>query len=404
MNESNTNSNAELSAGSAPGVPQTRILMVDDDPMLRNLIKLRLKRRGYIVHEACDGQQALTEFTQCLPDIVLMDANMPGMDGFEATYAIKQLPEASHTPIIMVSGLEDDESVDRAFSVGAVEYITKPICWPLLIHRLANICAAMQTREEILQAKLNADRANQSKSEFLANMSHELRTPMHAILSFAGMGKEKVFDAPPEKLQQYFSRISESGQRLLALLNDLLDLSKLEAGAVRCQFKSHSVSKIVDTVLQEMSGLIKDKGVNIVHESADVPATAVCDAEKIMQVVRNLLSNAVKFTPAGKTICLQYSKSTLPAADSARRVEALVFRVIDEGIGIPEDELSSVFDKFVQSSKTKTGAGGTGLGLAICREIIERHDGSIVARNNDHGGATFEFKIPVDALSGRKAA
>ena len=255
-----------------------------------------------------------------------------------------------------------------------------------------------------MQAKLNADRANQSKSEFLANMSHELRTPMHAILSFASMGQEKVFDANPEKLQQYFSRISESGQRLLALLNDLLDLSKLEAGAVQCHFKQHNLGNIVNAVLQEMSALIQKKGVRIVHDPAQIDLRAVCDAEKIMQVVRNLLSNAVKFTPAGKSIFLQYCSATLPATESARTVSALALRVIDQGIGIPEDELSSVFDKFVQSSKTKTGAGGTGLGLAICREIIERHEGIIVALNNEYGGATFEFKIPVDALSGRKAA
>ncbi len=394
----------ELTSSNTPSGPQSRILVVDDDPMLRNLIKLRLKRRGYVVHEADDGEQAVSVFKQCLPEVVLMDANMPGVDGFTATRAIKSLPEAKNIPIIMVSGLEDDESVDRAFSVGAVEYITKPICWPLLIHRLANICAATQAKQEIMQAKLNADRANQSKSEFLANMSHELRTPMHAILSFASMGEEKVFDAKPEKLQQYFSRISESGQRLLALLNDLLDLSKLEAGAVQCHFKPNNVVKIVDTVLQEMSALIKDKKVTVIHDNEEVDARAVCDSEKIMQVVRNLLSNAIKFTPAGRRIFLQYSPSTVPAAKSTRQIPALALRVIDQGIGIPEDELSSVFDKFVQSSKTKTGAGGTGLGLAICREIIDRHEGIISASNNEYGGATFEIKIPVDALFGRKAA
>ena len=120
-------SRGEQTAAYPPNSQASRILVVDDDPMLRNLIQLRLKRRGYIVYQASDGEQALTEFRQCLPEIVLMDANMPGMDGFAATQAIKKLPEAKHTPIIMVSGLEDDESVDQAFSVGAVEYITKPI-------------------------------------------------------------------------------------------------------------------------------------------------------------------------------------------------------------------------------------------------------------------------------------
>lgn len=387
---------------------KTRILVVDDDPMLRNLIQVRLKRQGYMVCEASDGQQAIRIFQDRTPDIVLMDASMPGTDGFDATEAIKTLPEAQNTPIIMVSGLEDDESVDRAFSVGAVEYITKPICWPLLIHRLANICAAMQTREEIIQAKLNADRANQFKSEFLANMSHELRTPMHAILSFANMGLETALNAEPEKLTRYFSRIVDSGDRLLMLLNDLLDLSKLESGALQCTFKQNDLQRIVYAVLQEMSGIIKDKGVRVVHKDPEESSCAVCDAEKIMQVVRNLLSNAVKFTPSGKQIFLQYSQSTLPGAGLSDKdgsgIPALVFRVIDQGVGIPEDELSFVFDKFVQSSKTKTGAGGTGLGLAICKEIIDRHEGVIYAINNHMGGATFEFRIPVSALAEQKVA
>lgn len=381
-----------------------RILVVDDDPILRNLIQLRLSRQGYTVFEAFNGEQALAAFKRSTPEIVLMDANMPGMDGFAATAAIKAMPQAQNTPIIMVSGLEDDESVERAFSAGAAEYITKPICWPLLVHRLANICGAMQVKQDIIQAKLNADRANQSKSEFLANMSHELRTPMHAILSFAAMGEEKTFSAKPEKLQQYFSRISDSGRRLLALLNDLLDLSKLESGVVDCHFQQYDVTKIVNAVLQEMSGLLAQKALNIVHEMLDEDLEAECDSEKILQVVRNLLSNAVKFTPSGKQIILQYFHSTLSAAQSAQAVPALGLRVIDQGIGIPEDELSSVFDKFVQSSKTKTGAGGTGLGLAICKEIIDRHQGVIYACNNEYGGATFEFKIPVQALCARKVA
>jgi signal transduction histidine kinase len=381
-----------------------RLLVVDDDPSLRNLIRLRLMQQGYIVHEALNGEQAIAAFKRSVPEIVLMDASMPGMDGFAATTALKKLPQAQNTPIIMVSGLEDDESVERAFSAGAAEYITKPICWPLLQHRLANICNAMQARQDIIQAKLNADRANQSKSEFLANMSHELRTPMHAILSFAAMGEEKAFDAKPEKLKQYFCRISDSGRRLLALLNDLLDLSKLESGVVEYQFNKHNVVKIVNVVLQEMSVLITQKAVTVVHDVPEECADAECDSEQILQVVRNLLSNAVKFTPAGRQVFLEYFHSTLTVAHVANPVPALGLRVIDQGIGIPEDELSSVFDKFVQSSKTKTGAGGTGLGLAICKEIIDRHQGAVYATANEYGGATFEFKIPVRVLRERKVA
>lgn len=373
---------------------QAQILIVDDDATLRTLIRTRLLKHGYTVIEAKDGYEAISVFSDSLPDIVLMDANMPEMDGFEATRELKKMPEAKDTPILMVSGLEDDESVDRAFSLGATEYITKPICWPLLTHRLANICTAMSHQASILKAKADADRANQCKSEFLDNMSHELRTPMHAILSFAAMGVGKVQSAERGKLSRYFSRIEQSGKRLLNLLNDLLDLSKLESRAIDCDIKKGDMQQVVDTVVIEMSGLVTDRGVKLVVQAPEVPTDAMFDSERMMQVVRNLVGNAVKFTPEGKVITLSYGKAMIAANDEHEEKTALLFTVADQGVGIPDQELEDVFNKFVQSSKTKTGAGGTGLGLSISREIIIQHGGAIVAKNNSDGGASFYLTLP----------
>ena len=374
------------------------VLVVDDDSMLRTLIRVKLSKSGYSVLEAEQGQQAIEMFNQEQPDIVLMDANMPGMNGFEATAAIKQTEKGTNIPILMVSGLEDDESVDRAFSVGATEYITKPICWPLLIHRLANICAAITTETKIIQAKLDADRANQSKSEFLANMSHELRTPMHAILSFASMGLEKYQTAPAEKLNRYFSRIDESGNRLLLLLNDLLDLSKLESGAMGMNIASHDMAETVEMVRAELSGLISARKIQLVIQTPTVVTSAEFDCDKIFQVIRNLLSNAIKFTSEGKSIFVEFSDTHIE--DDQINVDALKLSVVDQGVGIPDNELVQVFDKFVQSSKTKTGAGGTGLGLAISKQIIECHNGQIYAKNNEYGGVSFHFVIPREQKQG----
>jgi len=368
------------------------VLVVDDDSMLRTLIRVKLSKSGYVVIEAEQGRQGIEMFIQEKPDIVLMDANMPGMDGFEATFSIKQTEKGKHTPILMVSGLEDDESVERAFGVGATEYITKPICWPLLIHRLTNICAAITAETRIIRAKHDADRANQSKSEFLANMSHELRTPMHAILSFASMGLNKTPNASAEKLNRYFSRIDESGNRLLLLLNDLLDLSKLEANAMDINIAAHDMVQTVEMVGAELSGLINERKIHFLIKTSLLAAVAEFDRDKIFQVIRNLLSNAIKFTPEGKSIFVEFSETciTVDQVD----IEALKTSVIDQGLGIPGNELVRVFDKFVQSSKTKTGAGGSGLGLAISKQIIECHDGRIYAENNENGGASFHFIIP----------
>jgi signal transduction histidine kinase len=293
----------------------------------------------------------------------------------------------------MVSGLEDDESVDNAFSAGATEYITKPICWPLLMHRLQNICAALQAESNLIRAKQAADKANRSKTEFLANMSHELRTPMHAILSFASMGGEKVGQAPEEKLQRYFSRIEESGKRLLVMLNDLLDLSKLEAGKMNFIVAEGDLSSIVDKVVGEFQALLNEYQLRLLIEPPAVSTNACFDADRMFQVVSNLISNAVKFSSHNGVITVTFNDDTLVQPDG-REIEALRLSVSDQGIGIPQDELESVFDKFVQSSETNTGAGGTGLGLAICKQIIEQHGGRIYAENNDDVGTSFHLIVP----------
>jgi len=250
--------------------------------------------------------------------------------------------------------------------------------------------------EGLIHAKEAAERANRAKSEFLANMSHELRTPMHAILSFARLGQDK--SGGDERLRGYFERIRSGGDRLLVLLNDLLDLSKLEAGRMVLEARRHDLAFIVREVAAELEPLAVARRLRVALP--DQSAGACIDGPRFAQVVRNLLANAIKFTPEGRGIAVALAPACLPAGRRATdhgELAAVALTVRDEGIGIPEAELERVFDKFVQSSKTKSGAGGTGLGLAICREIVEAHGGTIVAGNAPGGGAVFTVTVPVAA-------
>lgn len=246
---------------------------------------------------------------------------------------------------------------------------------------------------EIVKAKNEAERANQSKTDFLANMSHELRTPMHAILSFADFGIKKIETADKEKLLSYFDRIHQSGGRLLMMINDLLDLSKAEAGKLDYHFKRTDFEKLVNDILHENEALFQSKNLQLVfNQEANEFNQVDMDGERIGQVIRNLLSNASKFTPEGRKITVSLEKVIFKQAPAVKCC------VSDEGIGIPIEEMHAVFEKFVQTSNNKKVKGGTGLGLAISREIVNAHHGEIFAMNNVDGGANFSFFIPIQRL------
>jgi signal transduction histidine kinase len=247
------------------------------------------------------------------------------------------------------------------------------------------VAAFKKSLAEQASAKELAEKANVAKSMFLANMSHELRTPIHGILSFAKFGLKNFAKPDPEKLQKYFATIHDSGVVLLRLVNDLLDLAKLESGKVILDMREVDFNMLASKVIDEFSSMTLEKPITIVAPPIDSSIKLRVDPTRIMQVIRNLLSNAVKFAPPNSAIEIA----------GYQRNNFLVISVSDEGPGIPENEIEAIFDKFVQSSKTRTGAGGTGLGLPICREILAAHGGTIRAENRGPKGAVFTFEIPL---------
>jgi PAS domain S-box-containing protein len=249
------------------------------------------------------------------------------------------------------------------------------------------IAGLIQDITKKVRQKEAVERAAKAESEFLSNMSHELRTPMHAILGYTGICTTAVKEGKTEGLERYLNNITLSGKRLLNLLNDLLNLAKMEEGKMEYKLERGDLKDVVEHTLMELDPLIKEKNVQMRVRMEDC-TDAVFSRSHLIQVLINLVSNAIKFSGPGSQVVIDL------AEDRSSSERGICCKVIDEGPGIPEDELRAVFDKFVQSKKTKTGKGGTGLGLAICDHIIKAHGGRIWAENAKPHGAAFTFFIP----------
>lgn len=283
---------------------------------------------------------------------------------------------------------------DRRLFTGIIRDLTEQKVAEKTILRHSEILeqTVAERTAELAAAKDKAEASNRAKSIFLTNMSHELRTPLHGILSFADFGIRDMYVSNPSEIHGYFKMIRKSGRTLLVLLNDLLDLAKLESDSMVFEFINTNLDGLIQSVTKEFSTLSAERKLSIHYDNPDFDTIADLDPTKMKQIVRNLLSNAVKFSPIGGEIHVNMQKEN----------GAFIVSVRDQGPGIPEDELESIFDKFVQSSKTKTGAGGTGLGLAICRQLITAHGGHIWAVNNTDAGSTLLFNVPVNRGDGNQ--
>ena len=241
---------------------------------------------------------------------------------------------------------------------------------------------------DLIEARDRAEQATQTKSEFLANMSHELRTPLHSILSFSELGRKRLGRVANEQVLDYLNKINVSAEMQLRMVNDLLDLARMESEAETLNLQRHNLLSIVQMVVDELSSLYEEKNITILIEDPMAKVYIHCDEYRIRQVLRNVLANAIKFSPEKGQVSIRVYKSS-----GSVRME-----IEDQGPGVLDAEKELIFNKFNQSSRTRHNSGGTGLGLAICAQIMHAHKGDIWvedARNDDaDAGALFIVLFP----------
>ncbi|MEI6412713.1 MAG: response regulator [Pseudomonadota bacterium] len=384
------------------------ILMVDDTP--NNLFTLRalLKRlHDCEVVEARSGHEALMRVVERPVHLILLDVQMPGMDGFETARHLQMTERTRHIPIIFITAVfKASEFSQRGYEIGAVDYLTKPIDDHLLINRVrlyqglfrrerqltAMVERLRHSEQTLAAAREAAEAANRAKSIFLANMSHEFRTPLNAILGFAQILEHDT--RIPADERRHIATIHRSGHHLLTLINDVLEISRIEAGRVQIQTESFDLPAVLTAVTDMILVRTEAKGLAFTTESpSHLPHYVVGDAHHLSQVLINLLGNAVKYTDQGR-ICL--TLTLLPG-------QHIGFAVTDTGPGIAQEDQGRVFQAFYQTGSGMAKGDGTGLGLTISREFVRLMGGDLTVESQWGAGSRFAFALPLPVSSGSTA-
>lgn len=383
------------------------ILIVDDTPENLQVLSATLTDSGYKVRGVINGKMALRAARSAKPDLILLDIRMPDMNGYEVCEQLKSDAITLEIPVIFISASDEVLDKVKAFQVGGVDYITKPfqveevlarVEHQLTIQRLQKqlIAQNQQLQAEIVERKKAeeaAAAASQAKTEFLANMSHELRTPLNAILGFTQvMMRDSLLSSDQTENLRIINR---SGEHLLELINDVLELSKIESGVVLLNETSFDFYRLLDG-LEEMFQIKADRKMLKMRliVSPEVPQYIKSDEKKIRSCLINLLGNAIKFTESGN-ITLRVNTSNENDSSLNSQSCRLYFEVEDTGVGIAPEEIGSLFNAFIQTESGRKTAEGTGLGLTITRKFVQLLGGNITVNSVLGKGTTFKFDIQV---------
>ncbi len=377
-----------------------RILVVDDSPEDRELYQRLLKsdvNREYALLEADSGQHGLDLCRSEKPDCVLLDYNLPDLDGLEFLDALAPKHGKSSTAVVMLTGQGSENVAVEAMKRGAQDYILKQRVTSEALQRavrhavdrvaLEHQVAAHQ--QELIRRNQDLAQANRIKDEFLAKMSHELRTPLNSIIGFTEMMIHDTTDSPRGKRAKRLEKVHRNAQNLLVLVDEILDISKIETDQLTLRRDTADVGALIAECVDSAEPLVKSEAVEFrtrIDMSLARQPNWVGDAVRLRQIIRNLLSNAAKFTEQGY-IELRASLDG----------DCLLIEVEDTGIGIPPEHLPYIFDEFHQADSSSTRrAGGTGLGLAICRKLCRLMGGDVTVTSEPGRGSCFTVRMPIE--------
>jgi signal transduction histidine kinase len=367
-------------------VTNPTILIVDDTEDNLDLLEFALKRKPVRMLRAGSGKECLQLAAQYHPDVILLDIQMPDMDGFETLKHLRASKKSADIPVIFLTAQRKDAiSIEQGLLLGAEEYLTKPIDIDELLVRTRSLVRLKKMEVEL----------ERTKADFMAMLIHDMRSPIGGISSILELLEEPLLrgETVQEVHRELLTSAEEATRRLLHLINDMLDLSKYEAGKMNLSREYIHIGRIADRIMTQMHPQFKQKGIHIKLDLEDNLPLISADANKISQVFSNILSNALKFTSPNGIVQIRIEK--IP--ESAAAGESEQTTISNSGIGIHPQELATLFERYKQGIASEViQAKGTGLGLAICKLIVEAHSGRISVESEPGKLTVFRFTLPVN--------
>jgi two-component system, sensor histidine kinase and response regulator len=368
-----------------------KILVVDDDALVLSILSSLLSESHYEIETAENGIQALATLDDSF-DLLLSDLEMPEMGGLELLESLRK--SKNNIPVVILTGNQEISVALNALKLGANDYVIKDenITETVLtavansLERKMLLDQNSRLIENLMKAKDDAEKANKAKSDFLAKMSHDLKTPLNAILGYT----ELMIIDPDEPLDEgsvdSLNQIFKAGNHLLELINDILDLSAIEAGKLKVVIEKIDVISIIQESLVLIRPSAGKHSIKILDETKDMnPLLVLADSLRLKQVLLNLLSNGIKYNSIKGTL-------TIGLTGEEDRVR---INVRDTGPGIPQEKMKTLFEKFNRLGAEKTTIEGTGIGLNICRNLIDLMNGSLNVESEMGKGSCFSISVPL---------